>query len=135
MTQTEHHDPAPIVRSCLPVIPSADLEKSLRFWVDGLGLRMDRPMRRDGRLVGCMVGNGHVSFWLNQRAGTPDKPASYEGIRLYWAPADLLALRSRLLQLGYRVSDIADRDYGQTEFDVTDGDGHSHCFGVARAGG
>ena len=29
-----------LVDSCIPVIPSADLEKSLRFWVDGLGLTM-----------------------------------------------------------------------------------------------
>ncbi len=26
------------VESCIPVIPSANLEKSLRFWVEGLGL-------------------------------------------------------------------------------------------------
>jgi len=25
------------VNSCLLIIPSADLERSLRFWVDGLG--------------------------------------------------------------------------------------------------
>ena len=72
------------VQSCIPVIPSANLEKSLRFWVDGLGLTMDRAMRDGGRLVGCMVHNGHLSFWLNQRAGTPVKPEDYKGIRLYW---------------------------------------------------
>jgi hypothetical protein len=44
-----------LVESCIPVIPSADLEKSLRFWVEGLGLSLDRPMRQDGRLVGCML--------------------------------------------------------------------------------
>ena len=65
------------VESCIPVIPSANLEKSLRFWVDGLGLTMDRAMREGGRLVGCMVHNGHLSFWLNQRAGTPVKPKDY----------------------------------------------------------
>jgi hypothetical protein len=48
-----------LVDSCIPVIPSADLEKSLRFWVDGLGLSMDRAMRHDGRLVGCMVHDEH----------------------------------------------------------------------------
>jgi catechol 2,3-dioxygenase-like lactoylglutathione lyase family enzyme len=119
------------VESCIPVIPSADLEKSLRFWVEGLGLSMDRPMRQDGRLVGCMVHNQRLSFWLNERAGSPAKPEQYEGIRLYWAPDDLTALRKRLLQLGYSASEIVDRDYGQTEFFVTDDDGHSHCFGVA----
>jgi catechol 2,3-dioxygenase-like lactoylglutathione lyase family enzyme len=120
-----------LVESCIPVIPSADLEKSLRFWVDGLGLSMDRAMRKDGRLVGCMVHNERLYFWLNQRTGTPIKPENYHGIQLYWAPADLEALRERLLKHGYPVSEIVKRDYGQTEFFVTDDDGYSHCFGVA----
>ena len=119
-----------LVESCIPVIPSADLQKSLRFWVDGLGLSMDRAMHQDGRLVGCMVHNERLYFWLNQRAGTPIKPEDYHGIQLYWAPSDIQALRKRLLNLGYRVSEIVDRDYGQTEFFVTDDDGYSHTFGV-----
>ncbi|MGH7582830.1 MAG: VOC family protein [Gemmatimonadales bacterium] len=121
------------VQSCIPIIPSADLEKSLRFWVDGLGLTIDRPMRKDGRLVGCMVHNETLYFWLNQRAGSPIAPEDFHGIGLYWAPPDLEALRTRLAELGYSVSEITDRDYGQTEFFVTDDDGHSHCFGVATS--
>jgi len=120
------------VESCMPIIPSADLEQSLRFWVDGLGLTMDRAMRReDGRLVGCMVHNEHLSLWLNQREGAAPKPEDGEGIRLYWAPSDLHALRDHLARLGYGVSEVTDRDYGQTEFFVTDEDGYAHCFGVA----
>lgn len=118
------------VLSCMPVVPSADLEKSLRFWVDGLGLSVDRSMRQDGRLVGCMVHNEQLCFWLNRRFGSPVKPDNYEGLRLYWAPRDLHALRGHLLQLGYSVSEIEQRDYGQAEFFVTDDDGYSHCFGV-----
>ena len=120
-----------VVQSCIPVIPSADLEKSLRFWVEGLGLTRDRAMRRDGRLIGCMVHNEHVSFWLNERDGDPTPPENYEGVRLYWTPTSIRALRERLQSLGYVVSEITDRDYGQTEFFVTDDDGYSHCFGVA----
>ncbi len=122
-----------LVESCIPVIPSADLERSLRFWVEGLGLSLDRPLRQDGRLVGCMVHNDTLYFWLNQRAGSPVKPDNYEGIRLYWAPRDIQALREPLLRLGYSVSEIEDRDYGQTEFFVRDDDGYSHCFGVATS--
>lgn len=119
------------VESCIPVIPCAELERSLRFWVEGLGLTMDRAMREDDRLIGCMVHDEHLCFWLNRRAGTPTIPAGYEGIRLYWAPRDIRALRARLETLGYAVSELTERDYGQTEFFVTDDDGHSHCFGVA----
>ena len=42
---------------------------------------------------------------------------------------------ARLARLGFTVSEITDRDYGQTEFFVPDDDGHSHCFGVATAKG
>ncbi len=120
-----------LIESCIPVIPSVDLEKSLRFWVEGLGLSMDRAMHQNGRLIGCMVHNERLYFWLNQRAGSPLKPDHYEGIRLYLAPADITALRERLARLGYSVSEIVDRDYGQTEFFVADDDGYCHCFGVA----
>jgi catechol 2,3-dioxygenase-like lactoylglutathione lyase family enzyme len=120
-----------LVEGFIAVIPSADIEKSLRFWVDGLGMTMDQAMRQDGRLVGCMVHNERLNFWLNQRDGSPINPENYEGIRLYWTPSDLHALRERLMRLGYTVSEIEDRDYGQTEFFVTDDDGYSHCFGVA----
>jgi len=120
-----------LVKACIPVIPSSDLEKSLRFWVEGLGLTMDRPMRQDGKLIGCMVQNDRVQFWLNQRDGAPTRPEDYEGLRLYWTPANIRALRERLQKLGFVVSELSDRDYGQTEFFVTDDDGYSHCFGVA----
>jgi hypothetical protein len=119
------------VESCIPVIPSDNLEKSLRFWVEGLGLTMEREMRHEGKLIGCMVHNQDLFFWLNQRAGTPVKPENYEGIRLYWASSNIQQVRERLKQLGYSVSDIAEREYGQTEFFVIDDDGFSHCFGVA----
>jgi catechol 2,3-dioxygenase-like lactoylglutathione lyase family enzyme len=118
------------VESCIPIIPSADVEKSLRFWVDGLGLTAEREMRQDGHLMGCMVSNGHLSFWLNQRAGSLIEPVDFEGIRLYWAPGDIHALKSHLEGLGFSVSEITARDYGQTEFFVTDEDGNCHCFGV-----
>jgi hypothetical protein len=67
---------------------------------------------------------------LNQRAGNPVKPVDYDGIRLYWAPKDISETREKLKSLGYGVSELEQRDYGQTEFFLTDDDGFSHCFGV-----
>jgi hypothetical protein len=118
------------VESCIPVIPSADLHRSLRFWVDGLGFSTSSEMRNDGTLVFCMLNKDDLCFMLNQRAGIPVKPRDYEGIRLYWAPTDIDEVRERLKSLGYDVSDLVHRDYGQSEFFLTDDDGYSHCFGV-----
>ncbi|GAB3912610.1 VOC family protein [Mucilaginibacter boryungensis] len=118
------------VNYCMPVIPSADLEKSLRFWTEGLGLAADREMREDGRLVGCMVHREAMFFWLNQRAGEP-VPEHCEGVRFYWTPDDLLGIHRHLKNLGYGVSEIVAQDYGQSEFFLVDDDGYSHCFGMA----
>jgi hypothetical protein len=118
------------LRSCVPVIPSADLEKTLRLWVDGLGFSVESEMREEGRLIFCMLRNGPLCFMLNRRAGSPVRPDNHEGIRLYWAPSDIRDMRQRLVRLGYSVSEIVDRDYGQTEFFLTDDDGYSHCFAV-----
>lgn len=119
------------VTSCIPVIPSKDLEKSLRFWIDGLGFTKDTEMyAKSGRLIFCMLTRGTLHFMLNQRAGNPIKTDGYEGIRLYWAPIDLISMRQHLKDLGYAVSEIEGREYGQSEFFLTDDDGFSHCFGV-----
>jgi catechol 2,3-dioxygenase-like lactoylglutathione lyase family enzyme len=117
------------VKYCMPVIPSDDLQKSLRFWTEGLGFTADRQMEIDGKLVGCMVHHEAMFFWLNRRADEP-KPETYTGISLYWTPVDIKKAHQRLKNMGYDVSDIMDRDYGQTEFFMTDDDGYPHCFGV-----
>lgn len=39
-----------------------------------------------------------------------------------------------LIGLGFAASDIRERDYGRTEFFLTDDDGYSHCFGVPAKG-
>ena len=118
------------VKYCIPVIPSADLEKSLRLWVEGLGFATSSEMREDGRLIFCMLRKDGMTFMLNRRTGTPVKPKDHEGIRLYWPSTDIHKTRERLKSLGYGVSEIEHRDYGQTEFFLTDDDGYSHCFGV-----
>ena len=121
------------VSSCIPVIPSADLTRSQRFWVEGLGFGVESEMREAGHLVFCMLRRGHLAFMLNRRSGAPVAPEGFEGIRLYWAPVNLVDLRQRLEKLGFAVSKIVERDYGQTEFFATDADGYSHCFGVPAA--
>ncbi|HKW74830.1 MAG TPA: VOC family protein [Terriglobales bacterium] len=119
------------IEYCIPVIPSANLETSLRLWVDGLGFSMSKEMRKDGKLIFCMLQKDGLWFMLNQRWGKPEKPENYEGIRLYWTPTDIHDTRQRLKGLGYDVSELEDREYGQTEFFLRDDDGYSHCFGVA----
>ncbi len=87
-------------------------------------------MRKDDKLIFCMLRKDDIWFMLNQRAGIETKPENHEGIRLYWTPMDINKTREVLQSLGYSVSELEHRDYGQTEFFLTDDDGYSHCFGV-----
>ena len=120
------------VENCIPIVPSVDLERSLRLWREGLGFTDTWwEQHRDGKLVGCGIRKDGMSFMLNIRAGDPARPENYEGIRFYWAPDDLGGLREHLLGLGYAVSEVWHRDYGQSEFVLTDDDGFEHCFGVS----
>jgi hypothetical protein len=82
---------------------------------------MSSEMRDENRLLFCMLRQGDLWFMLNRRAGTPVKPKDY-------------GTRERLASLGYAVSNVVIRDYGQTEFSVIDDDGYSHCFGVPTGG-
>jgi hypothetical protein len=51
------------VEQCIPIIPSANLEKSLRLWADGLGFSMSSEMRKDDKLIFCMLGKTtYVSY-------------------------------------------------------------------------
>jgi hypothetical protein len=118
------------MKKCMTVIPVGDVERSLRFWVRGLGLTMADEITEEGKITGCMVSNEYVRFWINVRSGSSVKLDDYEGIRLYWTPNDLHATRERLLELGYMVSGVFVRDHGHTEFFLTDEDGYFHCFGV-----
>ena len=87
-------------------------------------------MHKDDKLIFCMLRKDDLCFMLNQRAGTLIKPENCEGIRLYWKPKDIHEIRERLKNLGYAVSELEHREYGQTEFVLIDDDGYSHCFGV-----
>ena len=54
---------------------------------------------------------------------------------VYWAKEDLHATKERLKPAGYAVSEMVEREYGQSEFFVTDDDGFSYCGCVAAPPG
>ncbi|WP_290576000.1 VOC family protein [Ketobacter sp.] len=118
------------IESCIPVIPSFDLQNSLLFWRDGLGFEVSDSVVKNGELIFCMLRKSHLAFMLNQREGGDEKQNDYESIRLYWSPKNLSEMRTHLSSLGFSPSEIYNRDYGRTEFFLTDSDGFSHCFGV-----
>jgi hypothetical protein len=118
------------IKSCIAVIPSFDLEKSLTLWRDCLGFSVESEMEQNGRMVFCMLRKPGLCFMLNQRDGSAEKPSNYEGIRLYWAPTNLQEIRAQLVNSGFHPSETVHRDCGRSEFFLIDDGGFSHCFGI-----
>jgi c-di-GMP-binding flagellar brake protein YcgR len=87
---------------------------------------MSSEMRKDDKLIFCMLRKDNLWFMLNQRAGTPVKPRDYEGIRLYWAPKDIQktarGVTWNLSQGGMQleVSDLKPQDAVRLSFQLPD---------------
>jgi hypothetical protein len=59
------------IQSGIPIIPSKDLEKTLRLWVDGLGFSTSSEMRKGDKLIFCMLHKdlGRFCIGLHHRIG------------------------------------------------------------------
>ena len=67
------------VESCIPIIPSANLEKSLRLWVDGLGFSMSSEMRKDDKLIFCMLRKDELCFYAEPTRGDSGQAGRLRG--------------------------------------------------------
>jgi uncharacterized glyoxalase superfamily protein PhnB len=76
-----------------------------------------------------MLVRDETTVQLNLASAGTDTPHGTEGIRMYWYPDDIEAVRTSLQAAGSEVSELVDREYGMREFTVEDCDGFSHCFG------
>jgi catechol 2,3-dioxygenase-like lactoylglutathione lyase family enzyme len=118
-----------------PSLRVADLERSIRFYVEELGFTLLRGEATDGN-VSVTFGDANLmleapgSFYsdgynaaIRERLGRPGPNA------LYIEAEDLRGLLGRVEGAGVRVVDpLADRPWGQAEFTVEDPDGNWLTF-------
>jgi len=110
-----------------------DLEKGMRFYCDGLGLRVGR--RFDGWLE--LVGAAAPIYLLPKAAGTPISPAATQGrdYRRHWTPvhldfvvSDIRAALARALAAGATLErDVATHAYGTLAL-LADPFGNGFCL-------
>jgi lactoylglutathione lyase len=71
-------DPRPNVRQAVPFFRVLDIERSLRFYVDGLGFRMTKAWRPEGKLRWCWLELDDVVVMLQEFH--PNAPPGTVGI-------------------------------------------------------
>ena len=104
-----------------------DLEKSIRFYTDGLGFGVEQKYEHDGQLNGVMLkaGEGRLGLSQDDFAKGRDRVKGV-GMRLWIATdQDIHTLADRATAAGITLDQgPAAQPWGGTAFTVTDPDGY-----------
>ena len=89
------------VRQVVPFLRVTDMERSLRYYLDGLGFTMKLRWIDDGKLRWCWLDLGGASLMLQELT----KPAAAVGISLSFICEDALALYREFTSRGIECSE------------------------------
>ena len=119
--------------SASPSLTVNDLERSLAWYRDVLGFKVEERYERDGRLVGVGLQAGDVFFMLSQddwKKGRDRKKG--EGFRIFCLTTqDVDAIARRIRAAGGTLDrGPADQPWGMRDFALTDPDGFKITIAV-----
>lgn len=114
------------LRAMAPGLTVNDLDRSIRFYCDGLGFFLTDRWEQDGKLLGVMLKAGTIEIGLSQDDFAKGRDR-VKGVGMrFWVTTvqDLDMLAGRVRAAGYSVdSEPALLPWGQRAFDLTDPDG------------
>lgn len=113
------------LRSLAPALTADDLEKSVRFYVEGLGFTVKERWEEEGKLLGVMLVAGACQVGLSQDdwAKGRDRKKGV-GFRIFAETAqDLDAIAARLREHGVEPDGPKEEPWGARSLTATDPDG------------
>lgn len=113
------------LRSVTPSLTVDDLERSLRFYVDGLGFTLHETWKEEGKALGAMLvaGSCHLGLSQDDWAKGRDRQKGV-GFRVWAETAqDMDALAERLREHGIEHDGPKTESWGSRTLSVTDPDG------------
>jgi len=97
-------DSCPDVTEAVPFFQVADMETSLRFYVDGLGFKLVRQWTPEGKIRWCWLTLGAASIMLQEcRPGHVPKGKLGEGVSICFQCRDSISLYHVFLARGRRA--------------------------------
>jgi len=122
------------LRSVMPVLTVNDIEESVTWYRDVLGLYVAQEMKADGKLAGASLRAGAVEVLLTQDDFAKGRDRSKGvGFRLYCTTAqDVDELAAAIESRGGALSQQPkDQSWGVRDFAVTDPDGFQISISTA----
>ena len=123
-------DPVVNVRAAVPLLYSADIDRSLGFYCDGLGFTLRERWDPNGELAWCLLAMEGAQLML-QRAEPEDLAAlgaGHSDVALFFLCRDVDALRERFLARGVDAPPPTVAFYEMRQLTVKDPDGRAIVF-------
>ncbi len=103
-----------------------DLDKSLKFYVDGLGFGITREFEKDGKRSGVMLNAGQANLAISQDdfSKGKDRPKGVAMSLYFETTQDVAAVANRLKAAGFTLLSGPEKfSWGPTGFVAADPDG------------
>ena len=114
-------------RACFPGVTVNDLQRSIRWYRDVLGMSEGHKWEHDGQVTGIEMKAGSITFYLNQDDFSKGRDRQKGmGVRLWARTAqdiDQLATRVKT-KGGVLAHDVQDVGWGPRGFAIDDPDGY-----------
>ena len=119
----------------VPLLNVEDVGRSVYFYKDALGFRLDESFERDGVLVWACLTFGPVRLMLHQPPWAESELRreghSYDDAVLFFWVEDARALHTDLSARGYEVGGLQGGERGMQEFYMRDPDGYELGFATS----
>jgi catechol 2,3-dioxygenase-like lactoylglutathione lyase family enzyme len=120
----------------VPLLNVEDVGRSVYFYKDALGFRLDESFEREGAMVWACLSFGPVRLMLHQPPWAESEPRretrSYGDAVLFFWVEDARELHTDLTARGYDVGDLQG-DRNMQEFYMRDPDGYELGFATSVA--
>lgn len=122
----------------IPSLGVSDIDRSLGFYREFFGFKVEDSYEADGRMTWCWLKSGDAALMLQQLSAEQQirlNPAIGQSWVIYIRPDDIDATHKRLQQAGFPVSDLVTTSYRARECFLADPDGYELWLSVPGAKG
>lgn len=115
-----------------PMLICADVQRSIAFYTDVIGLTCNERMDDVGKSGWASLVKGPISLMLASPQYFPEAPKvhdRYFSAQYYFYCDNLDELREHIIAKGFEPTGFVEQPYGMREFEMPDLDGHLLVFG------
>lgn len=123
----------PVVGSMIPLLMVYDMRRSVAFYRDILGFKVEESWEPDGHYYWALLCSGDTRLMLNAEFEDEERRPEYDrphgqDVTFYFYPKDVTTMRDSLVAQGQKPGELQDTPYHHRQFVLLDPDGYKLLF-------